>query len=226
MAISREQKSKVIADWQNVLPGLSMFSQNKLYKVVGPVLIGLEFIKLPFSEEYRPHFVIYPLWALNVKACLAYPVVLRQFYDLRGFQYSIPYEGHHNHYRKAFDTVKLTAPLLTSEAVSVKMLHTALDEYSQTPPLSAAPNSYFQAQMQEARIRIALFGDTGDLRPIIKHVDNRCWDEDHFRACGMSSESWLKSLHDLIDNRGVFIRQVQSNRQDQKIAKLKALDLL
>src|SRR5690606_14982485 len=96
-----EIKKKVIGDWQNAFLELTAFAQNKLYKVVGATVIGLELIKLPRIEEYRPHFVIYPLWEKDVKTNLDYPILLKEFENKKGFQYDIPYEKH----RMFFDDV-------------------------------------------------------------------------------------------------------------------------
>ena len=65
----KEAKIKVKEDWINALPNLAAYAQNKLYKIVGPSVMGIELIKLPGTPEYRPHFVCYPLWKENLKEC-------------------------------------------------------------------------------------------------------------------------------------------------------------
>ena len=79
MAIDKEIKKKVTEEWLNAFPQLSAFTQNKLYKVVGPYVIGIELIKSPFTEGYSPYFVIYPLWKKDVKTSLDYPILLKIF---------------------------------------------------------------------------------------------------------------------------------------------------
>ena len=55
-------KKKISDDWGNAFPQLSKYTQNKYYKILGSLLIGIELIKLPRVEEYSPHFVIYSLF--------------------------------------------------------------------------------------------------------------------------------------------------------------------
>lgn len=42
MAIDREIKKKVTEDWLNSFSQISAFAQNKLYKIVGSCIIGIE----------------------------------------------------------------------------------------------------------------------------------------------------------------------------------------
>ncbi len=50
------EKKKVAAEWQSSFPELTQYAENKLYKLLGPLIIGIELIKLPRSPKYRPHF--------------------------------------------------------------------------------------------------------------------------------------------------------------------------
>lgn len=91
----KELKKRVSREWQNAFPQLTPYTDNKLYKVIGPVIVGIELINLPNKEEYRPHFVMYSLWGNrtgnNLKACLNFPILLKEFYTDKGIQYCIPY---------------------------------------------------------------------------------------------------------------------------------------
>ena len=70
--------------WLNEYNGLKKFKNGKLYCITGPFILGVELIKLPRVQEYRPHFVVYSLYGLPVgttlKACLSYPIILFEFY--------------------------------------------------------------------------------------------------------------------------------------------------
>jgi len=62
MGTDKTIKKKVIEDWQNAFPQLTMYAQNKLYKIVGSCVLGIELIKSPHTESYSPYFVLYPIW--------------------------------------------------------------------------------------------------------------------------------------------------------------------
>jgi hypothetical protein len=226
MAIDKELKKKVIDGWQSVFPQLSSYAQNKLYKVVGSIIIGLELIKSPFTDNYSPYFVIYSLWKHDIKASLDYPILLKDFKNKKGFQYDIPYEKHSIFFDDVLDSINKQSPLSFEGNISFKKLIAVLDEYSKTPPLSAAPNSYLQAALQEAKLKIALFIGVAEAQSILEQINKRSWDVNHFKACGVDVNEWLQSLRTTISNRDELLKQIEVNRQDKKIAKLKSSEII
>lgn len=220
MAIDKKIKKKVTEDWLNSFTQLSAFAQNKLYKVIGPFIIGIELIKSPFTENYSPYFVIYPLWKRDVKTSLDYPILLKDFKNKKGVQYDIPYEKQDAFFIDVIESVKKQTPLPFGGIIDLKTLISVLDEYSKTPPLSAAPNSYLQALLQEAKLKIALFIGVTEAQSVLEEINKRNWDISHFKACGVDVNEWLYSLNDVITKRNEFLKQIQVNMQDKKIAKL------
>lgn len=222
MAIDKKIKKKVIGDWQNAFPQLTLYTQNKLYKVVGSCIIGIELIKSPHTENYSPYFVIYPIWKKDVKTSLDYPILLKYFKNKKGFQYDIPYETHSVFFDDVLDSVKKQAPLPFEGSISFKKIASVLDEYSKTPPLNAAPNSYLQAALQEAKLKIALSIGIAETQSVLEQINKRNWDVSHFKACGVDVNEWLLNLNGEITDRNDFLKQVETNRQDKKISQLKS----
>ena len=218
-------KKKVTEEWLNIFSQLSAFNQNKLYKVVGPCIIGIELIKTPFKENYSPYFVIYPLWKQDVKTCLDYPILLMEFKDKKGFQYDIPYENHEVFFDDVLTNVKKQIPLSLESDVSFKKIMSVLEEYSKTPPLSAAPNSYLQATLQEAKLKIALSIDISEAQKILQQISKRSWDVNHFKACGVNVSKWLQNLHEEISNRENFLKQIETNKKEKKMLQLVSSEL-
>ena len=225
MAVDREIKKKVTEDWKNAFPQLALYAQNKLYKVVGSCILGIELIKSPHTESYSPYFVIYPIWKKDVKASLDYPIFLKDFKNKKGFQYEIPYEKHSVFFSDVVDSVKKQTPLPFDGNISFKKIATAIDDSSKTPPLSAAPNSYLQAALQEAKLKIALFISITEAQSVLGQINKRNWDTSHFKACGVDVSQWLQSLQEVITNRDEFLKQIETNKQDKKIAKLQSSEL-
>ena len=225
MGIDKAIKKKVIGDWKNSFPQLTLYSQNKLYKVVGCCILGIELIKSPHMENYSPYFVIYPIWKKDVKACLDYPIFLKQFKNKKGFQYDIPYEKHGVFFDDVLYGVEEQMPLPFEGDISLNKIENAIDESSKTPPLSAAPNSYLQALLQEAKLKIALLISREQAQRVFEQINKRSWDVNHFRSCGVDVNKWLQSLQETISNREVFFKQIEVNKQDKKISLLKSSQL-
>lgn len=225
MAIDKTIKKKVIEDWQNAFPQLTMYAQNKLYKVVGSCVLGIELIKSPHTESYSPYFVLYPIWKKDIKASLDYPIFLRDFKNKKGYQYDIPYEKHSVFFGDVVDSIKSQTPLPFEGNISLKKIVAAIEDSSQKPPLSAAPNSYLQAVLQEAKLKTALFMSNEEAQKVFEQINKRSWDLNHFKACGIDVNEWLQSLQTTISNRDEFLKQIEANKQDKKILQLKSSEL-
>ncbi|MDH6310599.1 hypothetical protein M2451_003482 [Dysgonomonas sp. PFB1-18] len=226
MGIDKTIKKKIIEEWLNAFPQLTLYSQNKLYKVVGSCILGIELIKSPFTENYSPYFVIYPIWKKNVKANFDYPIFLKDFKNKKGFQYDIPYEKHSVFFDDVLDSIRKQTPLPFEGSLSFKKVETAIDDNSKVPPLSAAPNSYLQAALQEAKLKIALFISSEEAQRVFEQINKRSWDVKHFKACGVDISKWLQSLQETIFNREDFLKQIEVNKQEKKILQLKSSDLI
>lgn len=225
MAIDKKFKKKLIEDWQNAFPQLTLYSQNKLYKVVGSCIIGIELVKSPHTENYCPYFVIYPIWQKDVKTNLNYPIFLKDFKNKKGFQYDIPYEKHIAFFDDVLESLKKQMPLSFDGNISYKKMVSAIDEYSKIPPLSAAPNSYLQAALQEAKLKIALFIGVKEAQGVLEQINKRNWDTNHFKACHIDVSKWLQELKESISKREEFLKQIEINKQDKKIQQLKSSEL-
>lgn len=225
MPIDKEIKKKVIEDWQNAFPQLTSYSQNKLYKVVGSCVLGIELIKSPHTESYSPYFVVYPIWKKDVKASLDYPIFLRDFKNKKGSQYDVPYTKHSAFFTDVIESVKKQTPLPFEGDISFKKIATAIDDSSKIPPLSAAPNSYLQAVLHEAKLKTALFISSEEAQKVFEQINKRSWDTNHFKACGVDVSKWLQSLQEVITNRDEFLKQIEANKQDKKILQLKSSEL-
>ncbi len=229
MPIDNAIKKKVAKDWKNAFPQLTLYAQNKLYKVVGSCILGIELIKSPHTETYSPYFVIYSLWGNrmgnDIKACLAGPILLKDFKNKKGFQYDIPYEKHSMFFDDALDSVKKQTPLPFEGNISFKKIATAIDHSAKTPPLSASPNSYLQAVLQEENMKVALFISSEEAQRVFEQINRRIWDMNHFKACGVDLNEWLQSLKTTISNREKFLKQIEINKQDKKIVKLQSSEL-
>ena len=217
----KEMKKKVAEDWQNAFPQLAVYAPHKYYKIVGPIITGLELVKLPRSEDYRPHFVCYPLWKDNLKTCLDTPIILKEFYNKKGLQFSIPYAKHDTFFSDVLSAAKKQMPIPLEGDVSLKSLFSAIDEHSKTPPLSAAPNSYLQAVLQESKLEIALCaGNDDQVQSVLSQIQKRNWDVAHFGMWKVDVNQWLKGVKEKVNNREKLVSQVKLNKQEKKLEKL------
>lgn len=225
MILDKKLKDQTDLDWQLAFPELTLQAKSKLYKILGPVVVGLDLKKIPYSDEYRPYFVVYPLWKEDVKSCLNAPIILKQHYDRRGFQYSIPFQGDGVLFADAVNSVRNNTPISFDRDISLAEMFQAIDNRTKEAPLEAAPNSYLQAVMQASKLEIALFLDKGLAQTIFFEISQRNWDLNHFAVCGVNLKDWLHSLQREIDTQSAFLKQIELNTQDRKLLRLKRSEL-
>lgn len=56
--------------------GLTPLSKNQFYNLLGCVIVGWKLISMPNKSEYKPYFVVYPLWEDSLAKCMNSPLLL------------------------------------------------------------------------------------------------------------------------------------------------------
>jgi hypothetical protein len=226
MAIDKEIKKKVTVEWLNAFPQLSAFAQNKLYKLAGSCAIGIELIKLPQSEEYRPHFVIYALWKDDIKKCLDAPVLMKQLYNKKGLQFNIAYEKHTANFNDAIECFKKQIAVPLNGDITLKSLFGFID--SLFSEMLVKTNSAEQAKLFELKFYSALYtGNQSQVQSILNQIQqaSKNWNMQMFEIWYGKFDLWLQVLQGKASSREDFLKQIEANKQDKKILQLKSSEL-
>ncbi|WP_343701359.1 hypothetical protein [Chitinophaga sp.] len=226
MNIDKSVKKAIDSDWLNEFPQWSSYGVNRYYKIIGPVLAGVELIRLRGGDEYRPHFTIYPLWKKDINDCFNYPIVMYEFHNERNLQFSIKYLRHAVYFEEMVKNVKAQIPGILEGNIQLNAVLNFFDEYARTPPLSAALNSFLQAELKADKLAIALYISQEEARKVFFDITQQDWDLQHFKACGIDINKWLHELQDRINNREAFLRQIITNTNHKKLVKLKRSELI
>ncbi len=220
----KEIKKKVNQDWQSAFPELTKYAQNKFYKVIGPVIVGLELIKLPRVEEYRPYLVVYPLWKKELKECFNVPDILLEFKNKKGLQFNIPYNRHSFYFNEVLKTIKKQSSIFLEGNIKLEFLFSLINTYSKEPPLGAAPNSYLQAKLMEFKYVIALTSSDDKLvKKTFSDIEKRKWDTENFSMWNIKVDTWINTLKNL--DKNIIVQNVKKNKSDKKLEKLSVFEL-
>ena len=227
MKIDKEMKKEVAKDWLNAFPQLSAFAQNKLYKVVGSCIMGMELIKSPFAENYSPYFVIYSLWQNDAKTCLAVPVLMRRLKNQKGLQFDIPYEKQTIYFNEAIECFKKQITVSLNEDVTLKSLFEFVDSLFNDIPVKT--NSAEQAKLLELKFYAALYvGNQDQMQNVLNQIQfaSKRWNVQMFETWYGKFDLWFQGLQEKVNNRNEFLEQIEINKQDKKIAKLRSSELI
>ena len=222
----KEMKKRITEEWLSSVPQLSVFAQNKLYRIVGCSIIGVELVKLPKVEDYRPHFVLYPLWKSDLKNCLDNPTILLEVSNKKGLQFSIPYLKHSSYFSEAIECLKKQVPILFIENVPLKSLFDLVD--SRFNDILVKSNSAQQAKLFELKFYSALYvGSQSQVQNVLNQIEqsSKSWNMNMFEMWYGKFDVWLQGLREKVSNREDFLKQIEANKQDKKISQLKSSEL-
>ena len=192
---------KIIENLLLEFPTLSLYGKNKLYKVVGPVVVGIDLIKRPGFDEITPYFACYPLWKVGLEECLDSPILLVK-YEVN----KIPFD--------------------LNKSMSSKKLLEALDDYSKKPPLSASNNSYLQAMLRVVKLYIVLSQrNKEEAESILDEIKQTNWSEEHFKMWNVDLKKWILDLEKIVLNSEEIINQIKINKENSKLNSLQKFDL-
>lgn len=225
--IERRIKKEIINNWSNHFIDLSIYSQNKIYKIIGSFILGIEILSIPRSEKFRPIFVCYPLWRENVKKCLDEPIFTKELHNNKGFQLDIPFKQHDISFREAVECTKIQAPILSEQKKSIKQVIKTIDEQFSQILIKNSPVG--QAKLFEAKLMGALYvNDINIVEEVLNEIkkESKTWKPNLFEWKFGKVEEWIAGLEKKVNNRDDFINKIEINKKDKKLSKLKQFELL
>ncbi len=226
--MTNNMKKITFKKWGEIFPELKLYSSGKLYRRLGPLIIGIELIKLPWIEEYRPHFVMYSLWGnkmgKDINACLAGPILVVEFRDNNESQFSIPYIIDNDILDPIIRLVRESFPIPIQDQISIVRVLSVIDEYAKST--KSSHNSYLQAVLLEIKLDLTLYLNIDAAKKKSDQIQAILWDSSSFKKYGVDIELWLKNINAKPSKRAELIKQVELNSTDKKIANLGYSELI
>jgi len=214
-------KSKVIKYWLENFPGLSKFTGTKLYINIGPIICGIEIVNLPRVKEYRPHFVLYPLYRNTMKECLEYPELMFEIENNVG-------PGKHNQYNLAFEVESDSAKAVIEDAKN------GIGFTFDSPVYLNLVNDLFDNQIAkgirepdllEAKYLLNLVIGENYGAEVIEEIlaRKKKWDMNKFVRFRGDFDIWLTNLKSF--NRKELLKAVEINLTNEALTKLNRVEL-
>ncbi|WP_413512608.1 hypothetical protein [Myroides odoratus] len=191
-------------------------------------MMGLELISISGGKNYRPHFVIYPLYKKDLKTCLESPELMFEFFNRKGLQINLPYSDLIEEFKEVHVIVNDSLKISIEDDVSLEDLNDLIDDYFYNYRC-AIKHPGKKAALLELKFYAALYiGDLARIDKILNEILNasKNWEVKMFEIWYGNFEVWFESLKKMQANRRAFLDQIEINKQDKKIAKLKSALLL
>jgi hypothetical protein len=226
--MDNKTKRIITEEWLKAFPTLNAYAQNKLYKIIGPFIVGIELINLPRSEDYRPHFTIYSLWKSNIKSCLEYPVLMFEFYDKKQMQLNLPYFDVNGKYKEGINIVSNNIHISLHDDITLNRFYSLVNEILQNDNTNKSHSGKI-ASLLELKFYAALYvGSQNEMQNIMDQIQqaSRDWDIKIFETWYGKFNLWLETLKGAISKRDMFLKQIELNKQDKKLLKLQSSKLI
>ena len=216
----------IVSDWQKRFPILSQYTSSTLYAKAGIILIGLRLDKV-MSDTYRVILEILPLWVPE-KRMISIPVFFVELFHKDGRQFFIEYQLHKHLFDAAAECANQQFALILQENIRVNDIFRFINSFSST--LIPKHNPVDWHRLFELKLALAFYLGEANLIDTIKaEIENetKYWNEKDFNRIFMKSiEEWKIDLYQKMENREMFMKQVQLNLDDKKISKLKRIHIL
>lgn len=218
---SAKEKKEIYKLWGKAFPYLASFSPTAFYMTLDIAVVGIRLIPLIGGEEYRPHFMCFPLWKENNEKNMDDLIFMQEFCNAKNMQLDISFLASPDTINKAIDAVHKQVGKCLQEHVHIKDIFEILKK--QFSDLTVQRNPILQSLLLEYEFMIALYINNPNFINEVKEVIikvSKNWNPEFFEPqCG-KIEDWRKQLFDRLNNRDAFLEHVQKNLCEGKIAKL------
>ncbi len=216
MTIISQEKTKVSKMWLKGFPHLKRFNQNSLLAIAGPFLYGVELVKIPYQDEYRPYFVLYSLLGSSLQECLNYPILLLTPRNERDLQITISYSDSKNS-QKAFKLMKDQFPIESEETLESTAIHSLIEDQLKKETIKI---SLQQPELLELLYFSHFYNLQDEAFEVIERIkmESEGWDKKRFELLYGNFNEWLIKLENT--NREDLLKSLVVIRNNKKLKKL------
>lgn len=245
---------EIVSEWQRQFPVLLPYTPPTLFAKADIVLIGLRLDKV-MSDSYRVFLEILPLWVeedkihiplledelLNERGLQIF--IDRKFHDPTLADYvekqrergvtvidanklELEKSKRRAIIEKAFECAHRRFDAVLQENVRLSDLFRLIDS---TPVRGAKHNPLLLHGILELKLALATYcGDEAFAGKVRKDIEKETgyWNKEAFlRNFHMSVEEWKTALYRKMEDREVFLKQVDRNKDSEKIARLNSIQI-
>jgi len=219
MSIQKQLKVKVTKDWLQAFPELVAYGANRFYKISGPMIWGIDLIKLPRGEAYRPYFTIYPLWEENIKMSMDHSYKLIALKNKKGLQFNISYDKHDEYIEEAIGCMRDQIYIHFEGDISLNNIFQTI-EYNL---LSTQVNEIISAYLLKLNL-LFYFQKYEELNSILFTIkkDEKILNTHYFQCFLGSFDTWFSNLKESfsMNRRESFLNQIKTNKKEKKVQEM------
>ena len=213
--------SQIVKMWSVEYPQLSIYTQQILLMVAGPLAMGMFFKK--DGRNYRIHWAIFPLWNDELDLSPKYAAIFEPLRDKNSHPLDIPLDLHEHYYLRDVEYINEQFGALINREIKLSdIIYFLYGEIDRVYYLNRFHES--RTIIYELLLGIAVFLEDEDLKENIKSDINKVgdrWSRERFKNVHAKTyERWREELDLQFGDRESFMEKVRANASTPRIANL------
>lgn len=226
--MTEKVSSKTITqEWLKSLPGLSMYSGTQLFKILGPLVIGVEIIKIPARGRYAPYFVFIPLVDLKEDGKARGTQIVIQARDTDNRQLFISEEQYDVIPPAAIDCVLTQFSIALDQDIAQQALYRMVDNF--TGWIEVKARIRYIMDFHLIKLHVALYlDDEVQIQESLRSIREvtAVVPANTLAAWFGDFAAWEQQLNTMVTNREAYLEQITEKiKKDKKLSKLPRNDI-
>lgn len=227
------ERKEIDQIWQNSLSELRPYKLGRLYKIIGPFVAGIELIRLPFKNYFRPHFVVYSFWRrpdgeIDAADCFREPIILSGIRNKKNLLLDISLDAPPDKVLEAIDECKTQFLFPLDGDVHFPFLREAFLQYRQGKH-HELPSPFQLVAFYDFLFNCSLYvEDIVGASTIIEALkaDRFIFELARFKLPYKNLNLWLDALEKRYSNRAQEIWYARDLLENRKLSRLKRSELV
>lgn len=223
-------KKEILRAWNVYFPTLKPVGNNKLLKIVGPVLYGFELIFVNNMRWYKPHIVIYSLlgnrFGKDIKSVFASPVLNYIFRDDKNLDISVSYADHNKLLEGIMDYNYLNSVIPFNEDVKLEAFRNLIYKHPSYSNYSSITINH--ANLLHLDFLLSMYIENNNaIDEIINKIilSSKKWKMELFESVYGNFDLWIYKLKEYSSYRSEYIQTIEENKNNKKLIKLNFSEL-
>jgi hypothetical protein len=220
-------KKVTFEDWQKAFPEFTPYSKERLFRIVGPFVIGIELLRGIKASEQNEYSVVFSscfLW--DFPGQFTNLLVGYYFSNKAGGPLVIKYHEHDKVFKESAACVKTRFPFTYNKDVKLSEIFSFANLRIYDEQQKQHPDTFFLGKLMKMKFYAALYANNMKAaNTVLKEIAAKKWTTFPVFFLEVDAVKWLEELKEDAKNRDVFMLQVQASKQN-KIKTFKTSELI
>lgn len=226
-----QEKKEIMNSWNLYFPELKPIGKNKLLRIIGPVIYGIELIFVTNMGWYKPHVVMYPLWGNkfgnDIKNVFLGPILNYIFCNDKNLNISVPYTKHHLMLDEIMKFNYINNLVVSFDYVRFEDISKFINEHPSHNTFRVDLLSFVKTLELEFTLGLYINNIQIMEHTIEKmNLSAKKWNMSFFERVFGNYDLWINSLKNRVNEKNHFIDIIEKNKKEKLLKNLNFSELI